>query len=52
MVGVIVSAFLICWFPFAIMFAGTPFSPSIGEFFVNNNLEETVTWLGIKILLW
>ena len=49
MVGAIVSAFLICWFPFAIMFAGAPFSPSIGAFFVNNNLEDTVTWLGIKI---
>ena len=49
MVGVIVSAFLICWFPFAIMFAGTPFSPNIGAFFVNNNLEDTVTWLGIIV---
>ena len=51
MVGVIVSAFLFCWFPFAIMFAGTPFSPNIGAFFVNNNLEDTVTWLGIKVLI-
>ena len=51
MVVVIVSAFLFCWFPFAIMFAGTPFSPNIGAFFVNNNLEDTVTWLGIKVLI-
>ena len=28
------------------MFAGTPFSSTIGDFFVDNHLEGFVTWLG------
>ena len=46
MVGVIVSAFLLCWLPFAVMFAGSPFSSHIGHFFESNELADTVTWLG------
>ena len=46
MVGVIVSAFLLCWLPFAVMFAGSPFSSHIGHFFTSHELADTVTWLG------
>ena len=46
MVGVIVSAFLLCWLPFAVMFAGSPFSSHIGHFFESHELADTVTWLG------
>ena len=46
MVGMIVSAFLLCWLPFAVMFAGSPFSSHIGHFFESNELADTVTWLG------
>ena len=46
MVGVVVFSFLFCWFPFAIMFAGTPFSSKVGNFFVEYKLEDIVTWLG------
>ena len=46
MVGFIVLTFLFCWFPFAIMFALSPFSPGIRHFFRDNKLEDLVTWLG------
>ena len=48
MVGVVVLTFLICWFPFALMFAGSPFSISLATFFAENRLEETITWLGMN----
>ena len=46
MVGTVVLTFLFCWFPFALMFALSPFSPDIGHFFTDNNLVDFVTWLG------
>ena len=47
MVGVIVSAFLLCWLPFAVMFAGSPFSSHIGHFFESNELADTVPGMTI-----
>ena len=46
LVGVVVGSFLVCWFPFAIMFAGTPFNASIGKFFEDNHLQDIATWIG------
>ena len=47
MVGVVVLSFLICWFPFALMFAGSPFFPILATFFEKQHgSEESVTWLG------
>lgn len=46
MVGTIVFTFLLCWFPFALMFALSPFSQDIEDFFTKNNLVDFVTWLG------
>ena len=46
MVGVVVLSFLICWFPFALMFAGSPFCSSLASFFDDYGMEEPVTWLG------
>ena len=46
MVGTVVLTFLFCWFPFALMFALSPFSPKVGHFFTDNNLVDSVTWLG------
>ena len=46
MVGTIVLTFLVCWFPFALMFALSPFSQHIEDFFTDNNLVDFVTWLG------
>ena len=46
MVGAVVLSFLICWFPFALMFAGSPFCSSLATFFADHGLEEPVTWLG------
>ena len=46
MVGTIVLTFLFCWFPYALMFALSPFSPDIEHFFTDNHLVDLVTWLG------
>ena len=46
MVGTIVLTFLVSWFPFALMFALSPFSQDIGNFFSDNKLVDFVTWLG------
>ena len=46
MVGVVVISFLICWFPFALMYAGSPLSKIIETFFAQPGLEEGVIWLG------
>ena len=46
MVGTIVFTFLFCWFPYALMFALSPFSPDIEHFFTENHLVDFVTWLG------
>ena len=46
MVGVVVLSFLICWFPFALMYAGSPLSKIIETFFAQPGLEEGVIWLG------
>ena len=46
MVGVVVLTFLICWFPFALMFAGSPFSDTLATFFNRYKIEASVTWLG------
>ena len=46
MVGTIVLTFLLCWFPFALKFALSPFSRVIEDFFSDNKLVDFVTWLG------
>ena len=46
MVGVVVLSFLICWFPFALMYAVSPLSKIIESFFAQPGLEEGVIWLG------
>ena len=48
--GVVVASFLICWFPFALMFAGTPFNARIGKFFEDNHLQDIATWIGKRSL--
>ena len=50
MVGTIVLAFLCCWFPFAVWFALSPFSPDIKQFFSNHDLVDLVTWLGKAVV--
>ena len=51
MVGVVVITFIICWFPFALMFTVSPVSNSVAQFFEENELEEWATWLSRKNLL-
>jgi hypothetical protein len=48
MVGVIVIAFIVCWFPFALLFTVSHVHSSVDEFFEENVLEEWATWLSME----
>ena len=41
------ATFLICWFPFGLMFAGSPFSWTVEKIFDDHEeLIDLVTWIG------
>ena len=47
MMGVVVATFLLCWFPFGLMFAGSPFSRTVEQMFdKHQGLIDLVTWIG------
>ena len=47
MMGTIVATFLLCWFPFGLMFAGSPFSKTLEKMFEDNQeIIDLITWIG------
>jgi hypothetical protein len=55
MMGLVVATFLLCWFPFGLMFAGSPFSRTVEQMFdKHQGLIDLVTWIGklIELVTW
>ena len=49
MMMVVIGGFVVCWFPFAIMFVLFPTNESAAIFFDSNlKIVELITWLGKK----
>ena len=49
MMMVVIGGFVVCWFPFALMFVLFPTNESAATFFVSHpKIVELITWLGKK----
>jgi len=47
MMAVIVGTFVLCWFPFAVMFILLPYNADVAEYlFANPYIIEIITWIG------
>jgi len=47
MMGLVVTAFLVCWMPFGFMFVSSPFNSSLESFFDKHQiLVDFFTWIG------
>ena len=47
MVGVIVTMFVVCWFPFAALLTVSHSHTAVDQFFQDHRLEEWATWLSM-----